>query len=771
MASTSSILIEALEHSHDLVFICKLSDNQTFEHTYVSASIETVLQHKRGMLLGCINEKKELFPESFFSSLPAITEKFCQMRQSSQSFHMQIRNELLHASGASLTFDTQITQHPSLSDHLLVVCRDVTELVRLEAEREAERKAEREADQVQLELFAMCDASFDLVAVIEVLNGTVWRRYSSRSHMTVLGHEPESCNGNVLQMEHLFQPDYLAVEMPLLVSLFETGGMEDGYTGEVMLLHAEGHPVPFEYRISKVKGKPQSLFVVCRDITERQRLQKLEMERQRLEVERCKDEEAVHTISHQLKNRFIALNGLVQSLHGSIKDHAAHLLRGPHNVQETLDDLMGQIRGGIRVCLNESIMRSIVHDTYTRTDTEFDLHTELYQLCGTRIALTIDLGVPQRIQSDLNLILNVVDNFTSNAAKYAPEEAHARLHVSALPSSRLLISVHNDPGAKHAELRSRFGNDASPLFQGGLSVHTDILSTRKGLAIAKNCAALLGGTVSIRFEETEVVASLTFRYSILPASLCLPTSTLIASLDDQAMIRKMDAVIIQQMDTDVESVQHIRGGTADEICAFPEYVMQMKRQPTIILIDQNLDHPIHRTPLIKGTELIPRLRGLGYKGKIVMKSANSAVCDIRSFIAAGADGAVAKGLSPIDMNRQLACILFGLTPEPDEPFDSGMIDMIPIRERREFVDMFVSEVQSLLKRMQDVVRGGIQQEIDSVLHALKGVSGNFGAVNVSHLCASLRGRAMEEHEWKEALQRLEAQLDQVFTLLESKCHE
>ena len=42
------------------------------------------------------------------------------------------------------------------------------------------------------------------------------------------------------------------------------------------------------------------------------------------------------------------------------------------------------------------------------------------------------------------------------------------------------------------------------------------------------------------------------------------------------------------------------------------------------------------------------------------------------------------------MNRQLACILFGLTPEPDEPFDSGMIDMIPIRERREFVDMFDS---------------------------------------------------------------------------------
>ena len=40
------------------------------------------------------------------------------------------------------------------------------------------------------------------------------------------------------------------------------------------------------------------------------------------------------------------------------------------------------------------------------------------------------------------------------------------------------------------------------------------------------------------------------------------------------------ALMMQKMGIDVESVQHIRGGTADEICAFPEYVMQMKRQPT-----------------------------------------------------------------------------------------------------------------------------------------------------------------------------------------------
>jgi len=248
-------------------------------------------------------------------------------------------------------------------------------------------------------------------------------------------------------------------------------------------------------------------------------------------------------------------------------------------------------------------------------------------------------------------------------------------------------------------MRDRFGSDASSLFQGDVSVHRDAFSTRKGLAIAKKCATLLNGTVSICFEETEVVATLTFTYSILSASICLPSSTLIASVDDQAMIRTMDAWMMQQIGIDVESVQHIRGGTADEIRDFPEYVMQMQRQPSIVLIDQNLDHPIHRGTMIKGTELIPRLRRLGFKGKIVVKSANSAASDIRSFIAAGADGCVAKGLNHMDMSRQLACILFGLTDNrPEEFFDPRVIDTIPIEQRREFVDMFVSEVRAQRKK-------------------------------------------------------------------------
>ena len=68
--------------------------------------------------------------------------------------------------------------------------------------------------------------------------------------------------------------------------------------------------------------------------------------------------------------------------------------------------------------------------------------------------------MPQRIQSDLNLVLNAVENFTSNAVKYACDVSQVALRVTALPSQRIRIAVSNDAGEKHAELQERSGTDA-----------------------------------------------------------------------------------------------------------------------------------------------------------------------------------------------------------------------------------------------------------------------------------------------------------------------
>jgi len=453
-----------------------------------------------------------------------------------------------------------------------------------------------------------------------------------------------------------------------------------------------------------------------------------------------------------------ACRGLAQSALGSLQDYAPELLQDPHNVRETIADLVGQCNGGIRICMSESVIRSIAHNQYTRTDTEFDLHSELDQLCGVRFTLTIDPDVPQRIMSDLNLILHTVENFTSNAGKYGG--GNVRVHASALSSKRLRLSVHNNPGEKHAVLLERFGTDASSLFDGGVGVHSNALSSRKGLAIARKCASILGGEVSIRFEPEEVIATLDSTYAILPSSLCLPPSTLMAGVDDDALTRERDRVNIRQMNIDAASADHVRGGTADEITNFPVYVQQMDPQPSIVLLDQNLEHPVSRTELVKGTELIRPLRDLGFTGKIVVKSANDDPNDARFYASCGADGTIAKGLSALDMNRQLACILFGVgspLAKADEAIDTEYFDTLPMA----VLPRLIADMTSIMEDVEEAVQTRNQEKMRARLHRLKGASAVAGLRRLQDACHALRGQAMGTDEWEAGMVNLRCAVQQV----------
>ena len=577
-------------------------------------------------------------------------------------------------------------------------------------------------------------------------------------------------------------------------------------------------------------------FYLVSTIAERAKAAHFELKGMALERERAMDEEAVHMISHQLKNRFIAIKGLAQSIQTGVEKHAPQLLlprdaaHGPMGGQddggggvdesgalrETFDDLLTQIRGGLRLCYTESVIRMIAHDQYTRTDAEFDLITELEQLCGTRIALTVESNVPRRIMSDLTLLLQALENFTTNATKYGT--APLRLHVALVAgvAATLRVTVHNAPGAKHRELRERFGGGGSiaHLIQiggaGDAGGGADALSTRKGLAIVQTCADLLEAQVSLRFEPTEVVASLELQFTLLPELLRLPPSTLIAAVDDSAAVRSMDRRSFQQMAAsgalDAASAQHVRGATCDEISAFPEYVMTLT--PDIVLIDQNLDHPTHGTAFCKGTSLVARLRMAGYTGLVLIKSANEV--DRHELSACGADGAVAKGLEPLDLNRQLAWFLSrGASSGTDggskdalqrhesrsqQPVvkdgllaaaagggattsgarvDFALLDSLGRDEARELVAETVVEVGDLVTKLQAHIDGRFYERAVKVAHSIKGVCVYLGSHRMPQLCDQLHGLTIPSNaegakEWEAARIAISNEFEELLVKLQER---
>jgi len=61
--------------------------------------------------------------------------------------------------------------------------------------------------------------------------------------------------------------------------------------------------------------------------------------------------------------------------------------------------------------------------------------------------------------------------------------------------------------------------------------------------------------------------------------------------------------------------------------------------------------------LISGTQLIPLLKAAGYKGAIIIKSANHSTADREKYLACGADGTMDKLLSASVFAEELNAIL------------------------------------------------------------------------------------------------------------------
>ena len=316
-------LFRLVDDSFDLITLIEIKDGVS-KRLYSSRSHETILGHASSACNGDTSKLIHLHAKDFLQTeLPMLVNQF-EAGKILDGHTGELK--LLHVDGRQMPFEYRISLNSDRPSQFVCTFRDISD--RIERQRFED---ERQSQQAKLELFRLIDTSFDLVSLIEVHEGVSTRIYSSESHRIVLDHDPVRCNGDVLTLAHLYVNEFL-LEVPQLNCQFNAGAIKDGHMGELELLHADGHRIPFEYRISINPVRPHQFLCTMRDITDRLERQRLELDRQRLEVERRKDEDAVHTISHQLKNRFIALKGLAQSLHGSIQDYACNLLDRPHNV-------------------------------------------------------------------------------------------------------------------------------------------------------------------------------------------------------------------------------------------------------------------------------------------------------------------------------------------------------------------------------------------------------------------------------------------------------
>jgi len=377
-----------------------------------------------------------------------------------------------------------------------------------------------------------------------------------------------------------------------------------------------------------------TMLIICHDLSSTERQGQLEMAHEQ-------DSEAMHFLSHELKNRLLAVRGLVEEMRDTVAKQAPQLLMLPHDLNAVANDAISTIGRGIVLCVNQTLVRQLFDDGYSANATDVCVLELLRTASARRASIVIDDDVPPIVSLDGNLVMHILENLLTNAVKYGERDGRITLRASR-DGGRLRFTVVNLPGEMHRKAVARFGHkvDALPqLLNGVAGLERDSTSTNKGLRIAQKCAQTLDGELQIKFHKEYVESVLALPLFFAAKEVSLPSSLRIVTLDDDHVVRRLDQIQLQRLNVQVE----VRGNTAEEILGFPEYVASLDPPPDLLIIDHNLDHPVSRMPLIKGSSILPQLREKGFNGKIIIKSVDTREEDRRSYLKQGADAVVDKG--------------------------------------------------------------------------------------------------------------------------------
>ena len=650
MAQTGMLLHQDLGAVIDVKYD-KVNGSWSTHRSHSTPSHRDVLGHDPASCDGDERDMTHLYTQDFIDhTLPRLVHAFVHGDSASGSTG---EYELKHADGTLIPFRWQIAV--ANASRIYIIWRDMSDLHTRQHLEKTTKLLRAQVENEKSRLLHALTSGYDLVAEFQVADGVAERIYSSESHRTVLGHVPETCNGVVTALTHLYTADFRMTEAPKLIAAIEAKKLPDGFIGETRMLHADGHALWFEWRASFCKSpdptKPR-MIVISRDITDRKERQRLEVENARLEMARQKDEEAVHFMAHQLKNRFVAVRQLMETMRLTLEEQAPLLLDvcAPHNVAECISDGIRQVDRGVRLCMNESVARQMAHGRYTQRPVEFDLLAEMRKIGGDRVCVHVEHDVPRRIVLDLDLLVHVLDNYISNAIKYGALHAEVNIHIRHVSYHLLHIDVVN-------AVRTTVDAMSSGQCGGDYVERTPrTTSLGRGLDIARRCASLLNATTVLDVSACgETHASITVPYEMHDAVSALTTHTLIASLDDDALVRMADLACFRVMGVAPESEALIRGATVDEIEGFVETVVT--HAPDVVLLDQNLDDPVTFMPFRRGVDLVRELRARAFTGCVLVRSANLTTADRDLYHTAGADGSIAKGLSIIDASRAIAIAL------------------------------------------------------------------------------------------------------------------
>ncbi len=580
--------------------------------------------------------------------------------------------------------------------------------------------------------------------------------YVNPTFARMLGYRPEDLIGR--EPEEFTLPE----DRGVLASSFERrlAGETTAYESRLCrtdgaIVHAFITGAP-RWRDGHVIGS----IAVITDLTERKRMEEAlaQARDEAIEAARLKSE-FLATMSHEIRtpmNSIIGMNELLldTALTAEQREYAETVRDSTHALLAIIDDTLdfSKIEAGKMIL--------------DRTD--FDLSgvvtgaVELFILKarakGVTLTATIAPEAPQRLRGDPVRLRQVLVNMVGNAEKFTEAGAvNVTVDVASHAGEVVILRFAiRDTGIGLTETARR--RLFQPFTQADGSMTRRYGGTGLGLAISKRLVEMMGGEIGVesapgrgatfwftaRFEAAPTEDSVALTPVPVAALAPAPLAGRILLAEDNPDNRRLAILQLAKLGCTVHAVGDGREAVAAVLATPDAY--------DLVLMDCQM-------PEMDGFEAARAIRRAEAAGDrhlpIIAMTANAMQGDREVCLAAGMDDYISKPVRwgelrqvlarwPVDAGqRRVESPPAPAEPEAilDSPLDPDVMDSLRELETEDLPGVLAELIDSFVANSDVRIAGlrttGDTQTLFRTAHGMKGSTGNFGALNLSHLFAQL----------------------------------
>lgn len=465
----------AIEHSTDAVFLT--DKNGTI--TYVNPAFEKIFGYTKEEAIGNTPRliKSGTLDKGFY-------KKFWQDILLKKPVHKIILNKT--KDNRLIYIDASI--NPILNEAndaigYLAIERDITERILAEEKRK--------------HLTAIIEATPDFVATADAKGNSI---FINNAGKVMLGLEPDEDVTKITIADA--HPDW--ARKIVLDEGLPTAAKEGFWIGETAFLHRDGYEKPISQIIIAHKSESENVVyysTIARDITQRKRFE----EELILAKNKAEEMNEVKTLffanmSHELRTPFVGIMGYAELLVDELKDPehnemAQGILSTSKRMMETLTKILSLSKLEIKdievkkenVNLNE--LFDSIHREYLAAVNKKNILIE--KTIGFQDAV---------VQSDKNLLFDILHNLVSNAVNYTDEGKISLKAEKKVENDKEVLSINvSDTGIGIPKDKQEIvWQEFRQVSEGRTRSYQ---GTGLGLTIVKKYTELLGGNIYLQSEE------------------------------------------------------------------------------------------------------------------------------------------------------------------------------------------------------------------------------------------------------------------------------